>query len=92
MTTQKELESLVDCLNDLTRHNREAYTPDASTGHLNANIGTYTLNGAYGGWKLSQIVTAGGGERDLLSTGYTTKRELAQAIRAFIAGIELKLA
>lgn len=50
-------------------------------------FGTYYVMGAYGGQKLVQIITEGGGVRDVLPhLGYTSKKELANGMRAYLAG------
>tara|TARA_R110000796_G_C14523742_1_gene431137 strand:+ start:705 stop:953 length:249 start_codon:yes stop_codon:yes gene_type:complete len=47
------------------------------------------LDGAYGGWKLSQVMPTGSGCRNITSSGYTTKKELYGEMRALLAGIKL---
>jgi hypothetical protein len=47
------------------------------------------LDGAYGGWKLSQVMPTGSGSRNITASGYTTKKELYGEMRAFLAGIEI---
>ena len=49
--------------------------------------GSYTLDGAYGGWKLAQIVNEHGGQRDITS-GYASRRECYELMHAFIRGLE----
>lgn len=49
-------------------------------------VGNYTLDCAYGGYRLCRIVNAGGGQRDITLRG--TARETYDCIRAFIAGVE----
>ena len=51
-----------------------------------AMVGRYWVQGAYGGWKLVQIVNEGGGERSITS-GYVSKRELYSLIHAYREGM-----
>jgi hypothetical protein len=84
--TVKHLRARVATLNSIFGYAGDAYQdargPD---GGLIANAGTYTLDGAYGGWRLCQMC-AGGGERDI--TGRGTYRETYDAINAFIDGAQ----
>jgi hypothetical protein len=84
--TVTHLRARVAALNSLFGYSGDAYAeargPD---GGLVANAGTYTLDGAYGGWRLCQMC-AGGGERDI--TGRGTARETYDAINAFMGGAE----
>ena len=52
------------------------------------HIGNYHLSGAYGGWKLEQLVNEQGGTKDVFNSGYTTKRELNSQLHAFLTGLE----
>ncbi len=85
-TTMKELEGLVNRLNIMTGNNTSPWT--RSGGRSIANVGTYVLDGAYGGYKLAQITNEGGGERNPISMGYVSKKECYYAIHAYIRGIE----
>ena len=51
-----------------------------------AMVGRYWVQGAYGGWKLVQIVNEGGGERSI-TQGYVSKRELYSLIHAYREGM-----
>ena len=55
-------------------------------GERRAMVGRYYAQGAYGGWKLVQIVNEGGGERSV-TDGYGTKRELYRLIHAYREGM-----
>jgi hypothetical protein len=91
--TMRDLEGLVDRLNRTTGAEVEPYR-DATEAEKAAgfggvgNVGTYHLMGAYGGHKLVQITNHGGGVRDVLGTGYASKRELYRAISAYLDGID----
>jgi len=84
--TEKDLEATVEYLNRLTDSPATPYT--RLDDKLKANIGNYHLSHAYGGVKLHRMVNEGGGVREPISTGYTTKRDLYNQIHAFIRGIE----
>ena len=86
-TTQKDLEGLVNRLNRITGNNEQPYGKDAN-GRFKANIGSYLLDGAYGGWKLAQSDNEGGGQRNPIYMGYVSKRECYNMIHAYIQGIE----
>ena len=88
-----DLTGLVDRLNRTTGAEAKAYRDaterEKAAGFYSvANIGTYYLEGAYGGHKLVQIVNHGGGVRDVLGTGYVSKRELYRAIGAYLDGMD----
>jgi hypothetical protein len=91
--TMRDLEGLVDRLNRTTGAESEPYR-DATEAEKAAgfggvgNVGTYHLMGAYGGHKLVQITSHGGGVRDVLGTGYVSKRELYRAVSAYLDGID----
>ena len=85
--TDKDLQGTVDYLNRLTDSPDTPYT--RIDDKLQANIGNYHLSHAYGGVKLHHMVNEGGGVREPISTGYTTKRDLYNQMHAFIRGLEL---
>lgn len=84
--TIKDLECLVTRLNVVTKNPVSTYTKDKS-GKYTANAGNYHLDGAYGGWKLSQICANGQGSRDVLYSGYVPKRELYRQIYSYLNGL-----
>jgi hypothetical protein len=84
--TDKDLQGTVDYLNRLTDSPDTPYT--RIDDKLQANIGNYHLSHAYGGVKLHRMVNEGGGVREPISTGYTTKRDLYNQMHAFIRGLE----
>lgn len=55
-------------------------------GQTRAMVGRYTLQGAYGGWQLIQVVNEGGGVR-AITQGYGTKREVYHLIHAYREGL-----
>lgn len=88
--TQRDIEGAVRGLNIMAGFTAaEADAPlwiyeDGAGGR--AMVGRYWVQGAYGGWKLVQIVNEGGGERSITS-GYVSKRELYSLIHAYREGI-----
>lgn len=88
--TMNQLRDLVIRLNQLTGENVEPYSrPEtaAACQRLTANVGTYVLDGAYGGWQLARICK-GGGQSLPLGHSRGTKRETYDRINAFILGFE----
>ncbi len=81
-TTIKTLRQLIDRLNEATGNPTQVWT--TVDGRNRAHVGCYVLDAAYGGYRLCQIVSEGGGERDL--TPRTGAREQADLIRAFMLG------
>ena len=73
----------VKLLNALFGEDEDAWTKGAD-GQFKANSGTFVLDCAYGGYRLSRICNDGGGERDL--TPRATARETYYAINAYIDG------
>lgn len=86
--TLQNLEAVVKHINIMTNSPLESYTK--KDGKYVANIGNYHLDGAYGGYALRRMVNEDGGISDVLRVGYATKRELYNAMHAFIAGLEAK--
>lgn len=88
--TKADLQATVDRINRMTGSPMEPYTksgevPDQK---YTANIGNYHLSGAYGGYALHRMDTDGGGITDVLRVGHVSKRELYNAMQAFIRGID----
>ena len=89
--TIKQLSAQVERLNRLTGQPLEPYVREddgTEHGRFAAQIGNYHVSQAYGGVRLHQMATPGGGVRDVLSLGYCSKRELYDRLLAFIEGIE----
>jgi hypothetical protein len=82
--TKTKLQHVLDAINHAAGRKLEPWTQDAS-GRYRANVGTYVLDWAYGGVRLSQITSEGGGERDI--TGRGTKRETYYRMHAFLDGL-----
>lgn len=81
--TRRDLEGQIRRLNIITGHATEPYTkqPDGS---YTPNGGAFLLSGAYGGWALHQMAGEGTGQRDVLSSGHISARELHYRIDAYI--------
>ena len=79
--TDKQLDAIADRLNKITNSPLKPYIDGK------AQVGNYHISHAYGGVCLHRMFNDGGGVTSPLSTGHTTKRELANAMWAFIAGI-----
>jgi len=85
--TQKQLQSLVDRINEAAGTPLTPY--EDVNGKYTAQIGNYHIESAYGGHKLSQISNESGGTRDITHLGYVSKRELYDALSSILTGIEL---
>ena len=83
--TIKDLHYVVSLLNDATGAEREPYTRDEQ-GQFRANVGTFRIDRAYGGFRLERIATEGGGARDISPRG--TAREVYTFINGMLEGIE----
>ena len=83
--TIKTLRKMVDNLNVSLGLPTEVWTPRADGRGSQAYVGCYVLDCAYGGYRLSQIVSGSGGERDI--TGRCGARECAALIGAYSAGL-----
>ena len=82
--TKKDLDIKVELLNNMTGNPTRAYVQEK--GKLIAQVGSYVLDGAYGGWGLGRICSEGGGQRTVIG-GYRPKKELFAMIDIFIEGI-----
>lgn len=88
--TKAMLQKRLDILNDVFGYDREPYTRDTQ-GNTKGNHGTFVIDSAYGGHRLSQMACSNGGtgERDLSPRG--TARETYDIVNAWIdAGEQMK--
>ena len=85
--TIKQLENLVFRLNESTNNNPTPWSTNKA-GKLTANIGSYYLDGAYGGWTLAQICNENGGITHPISCGFVSKREIYNLINAYMKGVQ----
>ena len=82
--TIKTLRAQVDALNKMLGKPTQVWTTDGN-GVNHSWVGAYVLDAAYGRYRLCQIVTDGGGERDI--TGLLPAGQCADAIRAYVQGL-----
>ena len=86
--TKKHINHLVTKLNILLGQDAEPYSTDKD-GNLVANVGTFYVGGAYGGFQLERIVSTGGA----VSVPYEyrgTQRETYLYLKGIIYGMEIK--
>jgi hypothetical protein len=85
--TVRDLQAQCDILNRAAGYPDAPYSKTPS-GSWFPNVNVYHLDGAYGGYKLSQMSSEPGctGTRDVLSVGYRPKRELLELIHAYRTG------
>ena len=81
--TQRDLEQLVERVNELTESPLEAY--HKLNGQFIQNEGHYLLDYAYGGVKLTRL--ARHGSRDI-SSGYGTKKELYNFLNGMLTALD----
>lgn len=84
--TEKNLQMLVDCLNNITKSPVSTYTKQKNGKHT-ANLKNYHLSYAYGGVCLHRICSIGGGVEDVFSCGHITKKQLWDRIQAYKIGL-----
>ena len=84
--TEKQLENLADWINTLTNSPKEPWTRDENG--LRSNVGNYHISHAYGGVCLHRMSNESGGVSTPLIHGHVPKRELFNAMHAFINGLE----
>ena len=77
-------------LNDLCRRINEARGTPVSYHNADrrTNVGHVCLTGAYGGYRLVEIVSEGGAERPFLEFGLMTKRQLFMLGHSWLDGFE----
>ena len=85
--TQKQLENAIARLNRNTGQIPEPYTRDEE-GNFKANVGTYTLDQAYGGSRLVRIANEHGAITVISNSGFTTKRNLYNEVQTLNTALE----
>ena len=83
------LDHLVNMINRATDSPMEPHTK-GEDGKFTANIGNYHLSWAYGGVCLECMENEDGGVSSAINSGFTTKRDLYNRMRAFLDGIQAK--
>jgi len=84
--TDKILNNLADRINEVTKNPITSYTK-YKNGKMKSNVGNYYIDWAYGGVALYQMTNEVGGVADVFGSGYTTKRDLYNRLRAFLEGM-----
>ena len=56
---------------------------------INELVPGHELDSAYGGWKLAFVGVPRKGYRDVLSTGFTTKKDLYTNMWSYLKGLEV---
>ena len=85
--TINQLEGKVKTLNLLTNNKVDKYLPYKKGGSLIANVGTFYINQAYGGYQLERICNESGGASNETLRG--TKSEIYYQVNAMINGIHI---
>jgi hypothetical protein len=85
--TDAHLQALCDRINRATGSPAQPYVKQADGTHA-AQIGCYHLSHAYGGVNLQRMCNDAGGVSTPLHYGHVPKRDLANRLQAFLAGIE----
>jgi hypothetical protein len=85
--TRKMLESRVETINSILNCNPAPYTR-SEDGKLAANVGTFYLSGAYGGYCVNRMANDSGGVSMPIWNGHIPARDAYERISAFIAGIQ----
>jgi hypothetical protein len=80
--TEAQLQAIVDRLNRITG------MPAAPYVNGKAQVGNYHLSHAYGGVCLHRMHNEGGGVSCPIIHGHVPKRELANLMHAYIAGLQ----
>ena len=75
----QDLRNLVSSLNRMNGRDDSVIAPTTRQW----KIGTYMLDGAYGGWELQQIVSSTGGVKAINPGGHVSKKELYQFVQLF---------
>ena len=84
--TDKHLQALCDRINRVTGSPMAPYALDTVKGKHVAQIGNYHISHAYGGVSLHRMVNEGGGVSNVFGYGHVRKRELYDAMHAFLTG------
>lgn len=74
--TQKDLERVCERLNQKAGFEKVEWN----------TIGSYKIDGAYGGVSLHKVTSEGGGITDVFSCGHVPKKDLYYRMQAFLAG------
>lgn len=86
MTTQADLNQLVVVLNNRLGRPQYGWTYNPVNKQNVASVGALALDGAYGGWKLVEVLSASGALREV--SPRLGKADLELYLRALLTGIE----
>lgn len=87
--TQRDVEAVCRRINRIVNGTDETSVWERVDGEYRANVGVYYVDGAYGGVALYRVANESGGVTDVFRIGHVTKRQLRDAMFAFIEGISL---
>lgn len=85
--TERMLENRLDTIRRLLGRTQPPYSQD-DTGKWTANLGALHLDGAYGGWSVTEIVTEGGGVHQW-TAGHIPARDLFTGLGIAIEALRL---
>jgi hypothetical protein len=85
---KKDLEQLVNRLNEIKGYSVEPYAKNPDTGKHEPQPFNYHLYWAYGGVALDQFGASGSGTRRISHDGCGTKNQLYSFLTAYIDGLE----
>ena len=83
--TVKELEQRVALINAYLGQKKNPWNFDSITKKSTANVGTYYIDKAYGGYRLEKITNKGGGCMDVSLR--STKKELNLYLKGMVEGL-----
>lgn len=83
--TRAMLDKRVSYLNTVAGTPQEPWS--GTFGTCEPNPGNYHLDGAYGGYSLSQMALQGSGERNVLNAGFNSIPVTYELVNAYIAGM-----
>jgi len=84
-TTVRELEQWVFLINVRLGQKENPWNFDSITKKATANVGTYYIDKAYGGYRLEKITNKGGG--CAVISYRSTKKELGLYLRGMVEGL-----
>lgn len=87
--TEKYLQAVCDRINTAMNTPAQPYAQNA-TGEYEPQAKCYHLSHAYGGVSLHKMCDTGSGIHDVFGCGHVPKRDLANRMHAFLAGIDAK--
>jgi len=83
--TQKQLDFQVECLNAALNRPRKAWRKVG--GRNVASVGRIVLDQCYGGYRVAELCTDGGGERDMFHGYRMSARECYYCLKAAVEAV-----